>query len=178
MFTLLSTVTFRFHYNVDPVTIFPSGFSTAGRTDYSLNCSSTLFKPSRLPTDVPQPNFQWSFNGSASLPAGVTAMPTVMSSSNSSSEIYTSILQFSPLSQSHIGNYTCRLGAASLVNSAMVTVHGILLFILSNCYALNSLSFQYLPSLSGSLLVKFQCWDKMTTPSRVILLELKISAPL
>ena len=125
MFTLLSTVTFGFHYYVDPVTIFPSEFSTAGRTDYSLNCSSTLFEPSHLPSGVPQPNFQWSFNGSASLPSGVAAMATVMSSSNSTSETYTSILQFSPLSQSHTGTYTCRLGPASLVKSAMVTVNGI-----------------------------------------------------
>ena len=120
---------FGFHHDLDPVTISPSTGSTttiAGERYYSLNCSSILFDPVPLPDDVPSPNFQWSFNGSASLPSGVTAMPTVMSSSNSTSETYTSILQFSsPLSQSlHTGMYTCRLGPASLVNSAMVTVNG------------------------------------------------------
>ena len=120
------TVQFGFRFNVDHVTISPSTVSaTAGQTGYSLTCSSTLFEPSSLPSDLPSPNFQWSFNGSASLPSGVTAMPTVRSSSNSTSETYTSTLQFSPLSQSlHTGMYTCRLGAGRLVNSAMVTVNG------------------------------------------------------
>ena len=115
---------FGFNFMLDPVTISGSTATTAGET-YSLTCSSTLFDPITLPTDVPQPNFQWSFNGSATLPsAGVTAMATIMSSSNSTSETYTSILQFSPLSQSHTGMYTCRLGAASLVNNVMIAVNG------------------------------------------------------
>ena len=66
---------------------------------------SNSLDPNRLPSGVPSPNFQWSFNGSTSLPSGVTAMATVISSSNSTSETYTSTLQFSPLSQCHIGNY-------------------------------------------------------------------------
>ena len=101
--TLVLTVNFGYRFNVDHVIISPSTGSTtttAGKRDYSLNCSSTLFDPSRLPSDVPSPNFQWSFNDSASLPSGVAAMPTVMSGSNSTSETYTSTLQFSPLSQS------------------------------------------------------------------------------
>ena len=130
MLILLSTVNFGLFFNVDHVIISPSigsTVTTAGRTDYSLTCSSTLFEPSRLPSGVPSPNFQWSFNGSASLPAGVTAMPTVMSS-NSSSETYTSILQFSPLNQSYTGMYTCRFGPGRLVNSAMVIVNGIAMY--------------------------------------------------
>ena len=125
---IISTVNFGFRFYVDHVTISPSTGSTvttAGDTDYSLNCSTILFQPSRLPYDVPSPNFQWFFNGSTSLPSGVTAMPTVMSHSNSTSETYTSILQFPPLSQCLIGNYTCRLGPGRLINSAMVTVNGI-----------------------------------------------------
>ena len=79
---------------------------------------------------VPQPNFQWSFDGSASLPSGVTAMPTVMSSSNSNSETYTSALQFSQLSQSlHTGMYTCRLGPGRLLNNITVTVNGNILYV-------------------------------------------------
>ena len=118
---------FGFSFNVDHVTISPSTgctATTAGERDYSLNCSVTLFDPHHLPSGVPSPNFQWSFGGSTSLPSGVTAMPTVISSSNSSSETYTSTLQFSPLSQSHAGMYTCRLGPGRLVNSVMVTVNG------------------------------------------------------
>ena len=110
-------------HGINPVTITPSGSSIAGEA-YSLACSAILFDPDRLPSNVPSPNFQWSINGSASLPSGVTAMDTVMSSSNSTSETYTSTLQFSLLNQSHTGNYTCRLGAETLVNSAMVTVTG------------------------------------------------------
>ena len=126
MFTLLSIVNFGFRFDLEHVIISPStGFtaSTAGETDYSLNCSSTLFEPSRLPSELPSPNFQWSFNGSASLPSGVTAMSTIVSS-NSTSETYSSTLQFSPLSQSHKGMYTCRLGPARLVNNIMITVNG------------------------------------------------------
>ena len=120
---------FGFRFNVDHVTISPSTGSTAttaGQRDYSLTCSSTLFELDRIisRSNVPSPNFQWSFDGSTSLPSGVTAMPTVMSSSNSTSETYTSTLQFSPLSQSHAGMYTCRLGPGRLVNSVVVTVNG------------------------------------------------------
>ena len=118
---------FGFYHNLDHVIIAPSTGSTAtiaGQTDYSLICSSTLFQPSHLPSGVPSPNFQWSFDGSTSLPSGVTAMPTVMSSSNSTSETYTSTLQFSPLSQSHAGMYTCRLGPARLVNNGIIAVNG------------------------------------------------------
>jgi hypothetical protein len=123
-------VNFGFQYDADPVTISPSTGSTAttaGERDYSLYCSATLFQPSRLPSDVPSPNFQWSFDGSTSLRAsGVTTMPTVLRSSNSTSETYTSTLQFSLLSLSHAGMYTCRLGPGRLVNSAMVTVNGMI----------------------------------------------------
>ena len=121
------TVQFGFRFYLDHVIISPStGSATAGQTGYSLTCSSTLFEPSSLPSDLPSPNFQWSFNGGASLPSGVTATPTVVSSSNSTSETYSSDLQFSsPLSQSlHTGMYACRLGPGRLVNSAMVTVNG------------------------------------------------------
>jgi hypothetical protein len=120
-------VEFGVRSNVDHVIISPSTGSTAptaGETGYSLTCSSTLIDPTSLPSGVPSPNFQWSFGGSSSLPSGVTAMATVMSSSNSTSKTYTSTLQFSPLSQSHAGMYTCRLGAGRLVNSAMITVNG------------------------------------------------------
>ena len=125
--SIISTVQFGFRFDVDHVTFSPSTGSTAttaGQRDYSLNCSATLFELSNINprSDVPSPNFQWSFDGSTSLPSGVTAMPTVMSSRNDSSETYSSILQFSPLSQAYAGMYTCRLGPARLVNSVMVTV--------------------------------------------------------
>ena len=129
MFPTISTVNFGFYFNLEHVIFSPSTGSTAttaGQRDYSLTCSSTLFAPIPLPDDVPSPNFQWSFGGSTSLPSGVTTMPTVMSSSNSTSETYTSVLQFSPLSQSHAGMYTCRIGPGRLESSAMVTVNGML----------------------------------------------------
>ena len=124
---------FGFRHHLDHVIISPStGFTTttAGERAYSLICSSTLYDPVPLPNNVSSPDFQWSFDGSASLPSGVTAMPTVMSSMNESSETYTSTLEFSPLSQSYTGNYTCRLGAGRLVNSAFVTVNGMILKLL------------------------------------------------
>ena len=130
---MFSTVQFGFFFNVDHVIFSPSTGSTtttAGQRDYSLTCSSTLFEPSSLTpqSGIPSPNFQWSFDDSISLPSGVTAMPTVMSSNNSTSETYSSTLQFSsPLSQSHAGMYTCRLGPGRLVNSVMVTVDGMII---------------------------------------------------
>jgi hypothetical protein len=125
-------VNFGASHTVDQVIISPSPGSTAAVAGeaYSLTCSSILIDPVSLPDDVPSPNFQWSFGGSSSLPSGVTAMPTDMSSSNSASETYTSTLQFSPLSQSHAGMYTCRLGAGRLVNSVMVTVNGMIIIMI------------------------------------------------
>ena len=105
-----------------------TGSTTAGKTGYSLTCSVTLFIPNGapasqqpLPPGVPPPTFEWFFNGSSSLPSGVTAMPTTK---DSTSEIYTGMLQFSPLSQFHEGSYTCRVGAVSLMRNTMVTVNG------------------------------------------------------
>ena len=123
---------FGFRFNVDHVTFSPSTGSpatTAGDTGYSLTCSVPLTDPTSLPSNVPFPSLQWSFGGSTSLPSGVTATSAFMSSSNSSSETYSSTLQFSsPLSQSlHAGMYTCRLGPGRLVNSVMVTVNGMII---------------------------------------------------
>ena len=52
------------------------------------------------------------------IPSGLTTTATDLGTDN----IYRSTLQFSPLSQSHTGNYTCRLGAGRLVNSNTFTV--------------------------------------------------------
>ena len=127
---LLSTVNFGTDQRVQipPVTISPSGSSIAGET-YSLTCSATLFDPIPLPSNVLSPTFEWFFgpNSNASLPSGVTPMPTMMDNGNS----YISTLQFSSLSQSHIGMYTCRIGAGILANSSMVTVNGKFTLIIS-----------------------------------------------
>ena len=106
------------------VTISPSGPSTAGET-YSLTCSATLHSnnpPSPESYIMPPPTFEWFFgpNGNDPLPSGLTPTATVLNSLT-----YTSTLQFSPLSQSlHTGNYTCQLGAGSLVNNNALTVNG------------------------------------------------------
>ena len=108
-----------------------SGFGNAGET-YSLSCSAILILPGILPTGTPTPTFQWFFgpNGNAFLPSGLTTPATTSrmgTIANLATTTYTSTLQFSPLSQSHAGNYTCRIGAGRLVNSAMVTVNGIMI---------------------------------------------------
>ena len=128
---IVSTVNFGISHDVDHVTITPSTGSTAttaGDTGYSLTCSIPLIDPTSRPNNVPFPNFQWSFGGSTSLPSGVTAMPTVMSISTSTTETYTSTLQLSPLSQAYAGMYACRLGPGRLVNSIMVTVNGMIIY--------------------------------------------------
>ena len=121
---MFSTVFFNYpHY----VAITPSGSTTAGET-YSLTCSATLHARNLpLPDpNIPSPTFEWFFgpNGNAPLPSGATPTSTVLSSGT-----YMSTLQFSPLNQSHTGIYTCRLGVRRLVNSAMVTVNGKIIFI-------------------------------------------------
>ena len=104
--------------------ISSSGSTTAGET-VSLTCSATLhsLNPTLPDPNIPPPTFEWFFgpNGNGPLPSGSTPTATVLSSST-----YTSTLQFSPLSQSlHTGNYTCQLGAGSLMNNAVLTVNGI-----------------------------------------------------
>ena len=101
-----------------------SGPATAGEI-YSLICSATLIDPIPLPTDLPSPTFEWFFgpNGNASVPIGV--IPQGTTSNNTSTSItYTSTLQFSSLSWSHVGKYTCRLGAGRLANSTNVVLIG------------------------------------------------------
>ena len=103
--------------------ITSSGSNTAGET-YSLMCSATLHSnnpPSPESYIMPPPTYEWFFgpNGNDPLPSGLTPTATTLGTDN----IYRSTLQFSPLSQSlHTGNYTCRLGAGSLVNSNTFTV--------------------------------------------------------
>ena len=122
---------FAYFHSHDHVTFSYSGSGNAGET-YSLSCSAVLILPGILPTGAPTPTFQWFFgpNGNVSLPSGLTTPATTSrmgGSANLTTTTYTSTLQFSPLSQSHIGNYTCRIGAGRLVNSAVVTVNGIML---------------------------------------------------
>ena len=105
------------------MTISLSGSATAGEIA-SLTCSATLISGRNLPLpdpNIPSPTFEWFYgpNGNAPLPSDLTPTPTVLNSGT-----YTSTLQFSPLSQSHTGNYICQLGAGSLVNNAMVTING------------------------------------------------------
>ena len=71
---------------------------------------------------VSPPIFEWFFGpNNGSLSSGVT--PTENISSNG--DTYTSNLQFSPLSQSHTGMYTCRLGGnARLADIFTVIVNG------------------------------------------------------
>ena len=79
---------------------------------------------------MPPPTFEWFYgpNGNAPLPSGATPMTTVLNS-----DTYTGTLLFSSLSQSHAGNYMCRLGARRLVNSNMFTVNGILIYFSGLC---------------------------------------------
>ena len=114
----LSSVDFK-NSTRNPVTVTQSGSGIAGNM-FSLTCSTTLTSPIPLPTNVPSPTFEWFFglDGNASLPSSATFM------SNMNDSTFTSILQFSPLSQSHAGNYICRIGAGRLANSTVVSVDG------------------------------------------------------
>ena len=107
-----------------PVLISSYGSSIAGET-YFLICSATLY-PNRNPPlpdpSIPSPTFEWFYgpDGNASLPSGLTPGATTLDGST-----YTSKLEFSPLHQSHAGNYTCRLGAGNLTRNIIIsTVSG------------------------------------------------------
>ena len=109
-------------FRLPPVTISPSGSTGIAGETYSLMCSTTLHLSSiPLPSDVPSPTFEWFFGpNNSSLSSGVTSPETTFDNLDT----YTSTLQFSPLSQSHAGMYTCRLGPGRLASHAMVTVNG------------------------------------------------------
>ena len=125
---MLFTVFFAHVANsqTDFVSISPSDSTTTAGETYSLTCSATLHSrnPPLPDPNIPSPTFEWFFGPNGNdprLPPGfnLTLMKTVFNSGT-----YTSTLQFSPLSQSHSGNYTCRLGVGRLVNSNMFVVAG------------------------------------------------------
>ena len=110
------------------VIITPAGsINTIAGDTYELICSITI----GLNCTVTDVNFDWFYgpNGNGSLPSSLT--PTIISNCNSTSETFTSTLQFSPLNQSHAGMYTCRLGGNDIDNSAraVITVNGIINFL-------------------------------------------------
>ena len=112
---------FGSEHNVPHLSISSSGSNTAG-TVYSLMCSSTLRSDSTpLPVNVPAPRFMWFFG-----PSGSDPLPFDMGTTSSDNITFTSTLQFSPLSLSHAGIYTCRLGPGRLVNNATVTMDGMI----------------------------------------------------
>ena len=109
-----------FERSPNPVILTPSGPGVVGHV-FSLTCSAQLISPIPLPANVPSPNFEWFYgpNHNASLPSGVTPTATVWILGYT----YTSTLQFSPvLNESHVGIYTCQLGAGRLANSSVVSL--------------------------------------------------------
>lgn len=116
---------FGITYYISPVTLSPSGPGIVGNS-FALMCSATLISPIPLPSNVPSPTFEWFFGTEANspLPSGVIPTKTTVAV-NSSYNIYTSVLFFSPaLNESHAGMYTCKLGEGQLANSTLVSVNG------------------------------------------------------
>jgi hypothetical protein len=97
------------------VSIMPSGSSTAGENS-TLECSASIVTQ----PDTPPPHFQWFFGpNNNSLPFQTPR------TTNGVTNRYSSTLQFSPLSQSHVGMYTCRLGGnARLAARTTLFVNG------------------------------------------------------
>ena len=81
-------------------------------------CSASLIVGQQS-SDIPLSPIKWFFGpDNAPLPSGVTSVAT------NNGNMYTSILRFTPLSQSHAGIYTCQLGAGRLlVNTTTITVN-------------------------------------------------------
>ena len=122
----LYAVNFGTAVNTSQVTLSPSGPGIAGNS-FTLTCSATLVSPLPLPSNVPSPSFEWFYgpHANASLPSDITPTATV----RMGDDIYSSTLLFFPtLSNSHAGNYICRLGAGRLVNSTVVSADGMLYY--------------------------------------------------
>ena len=108
--------------NIGKVVLNQSGFNTtriAGEINFTLKCSAYI---RTLPENVPLPTFEWFFgpDNSSQLPSGV-----IVSNMMNSSNTYTSTLEFSTLSESHSGLYTCRLGGNErLAANTNITVKG------------------------------------------------------
>ena len=120
LFKCMPSPVFFSRTNNVSVAISPSGSTTAGES-YSLTCFATLHigNPPLPDPNIPSPTFEWFFgpSGNDPLPSGLIPTATILNSNT-----YTSTLQFSPLSQTHTGNYTCQLGAGSLVNSSNLAI--------------------------------------------------------
>ena len=113
LFTLISFFFFSISVDIGAVTISPSDSNTAGE-DFSLVCSADIVTQD----DTPSPHFQWFFGPNNN------SLPFRTPITNNSRNTYTSTLYFSPLSQSHAGMYTCRLGGnARLAARATLTVN-------------------------------------------------------
>ena len=96
------------------MTITPSGSSIAGENS-SLVCSANIVTHE----DTPRPHFQWFFGPNNN------SLPFRPPMTTNSMNTYTSTLQFSPLSQSRAGMYTCRLGGnARLAARTTLMVNG------------------------------------------------------
>ena len=102
--------------------IYPFGSSiasTAGK-NFTLECSAVI-TPNPLPKNVSYPSFEWFYGpNNLSLPLNIS-----VSNVSRSGDSYISNLQFSPLSQSHAGMYTCRLGSNKrLATHTILKVNG------------------------------------------------------
>ena len=102
--------------DIGPVSISPSNATIRTAEEFlNLSCSADIILDS-LSQDV---TFEWFFGpNNSTLPTGVT-----VSNVTNNSNTYTSTLQLSSLTQSHVGTYTCRIGGNKrLAASATVTV--------------------------------------------------------
>ena len=96
------------------MTISVSGSSTAGESS-SLVCKAGI----AIQSNTPRPHFQWFFGPNNN------SLPFRPPMTTNNGEMYRSTLQFSPLSQSHAGMYTCRLGGnARLAARTTLMVNG------------------------------------------------------
>ena len=108
---------------IGEVTISPtSSMNSVAGENLILECSSNV---NPLPENLTPPSFDWLFGPSnASLLTDAISIATMLGSNT-----YISTLQFSPLSQSHAGMYTCRLGGnerlAAIVTVTVNGIHGI-----------------------------------------------------
>lgn len=89
---------------------------------FSLTCSFHITSSYHVPNYTEPPTFEWTHsitNETILLPATASVPPSNPTEAGASGT-YTSTLQFSPLLESHTGNYTCKVGGNGLLNASAV----------------------------------------------------------
>ena len=80
---------------------------------FNLTCSVDI-SPYPLPDNVKPPTFEWTHDTANEI---LPSVSLTLSNTTTSSATYSTVLQFSPLLESHSGSYTCKVGGNELLQA-------------------------------------------------------------